>query len=48
MDADANGKDPDTCSNQLATSHQQLWSKPLPTGEYFQLDLKGHSKFSLV
>ena len=37
MDADANSKDPDTFSYQLATSHQQLWSKPLPNGEFFQL-----------
>jgi hypothetical protein len=48
MDADANGKDPDTYSYHLATSHQQLWSKPLPNGEFFQLHLKGRSKFSLV
>ena len=47
MDADANGKDPDKYSYQLATSHQQLWSKPLPNGETFQLHIKGRSKFSL-
>jgi hypothetical protein len=32
----------------LASYHQQLWSKSLPNGEFFQLHIKGRSKFSLV
>ena len=48
MDSDAKGKDPDSYSYQLASYHQQLWSKPLPNGEFFQLLIKGRSKFSLV
>ena len=48
MDVDANGKDPDRYSYQLASYHQQLWSKPLPNGEFYQLHFKGRSKFSLV
>ena len=45
MDADANGKDPDSYSYQLASYHQQLWSKPLPNGNGFSLSLKGRSKY---
>ena len=48
MDVDAKGKDPDSHSYRLASYHQQLWSKPLPNGEFFQLQLKGRSKFFLV
>jgi hypothetical protein len=32
------GKDPDTWSPTLRTYHQLLWSKPLPSGELFELD----------
>ena len=48
MDADAEGKDPDSYSYQLASYHQQLWSKPLPSGNDFSLTIKGKSKFCLV
>src|SRR3954467_9689391 len=33
------GKDPDTWSPTLRTYHQLLWSKPLPSGEKFELDV---------
>jgi hypothetical protein len=38
------GKDPDTHSKVLRQYHKQLWSKPLPSGEPFQLsdDMLGH------
>ena len=39
MDADANGKDPDSYSYQLASYHQQLWSIPLPNGNGFSLSI---------
>lgn len=32
------GKDPDAFSPTLRSYHKQLWSKPLPSGEVFQLD----------
>jgi hypothetical protein len=48
MDIDAKGKDPDSYSYRLASYHQQLWSKPLPNGEFFELHMKGRSMFSLV
>ena len=35
------GKDPDTFSPTLRSYHQLLWSKPLPNGELFQLDVSG-------
>ena len=35
------GKDPDTFSPTLRTYHQLLWSKPLPSGELFELDVTG-------
>jgi hypothetical protein len=44
MDADAGGRDPDSYSLQLATYHQQLWSKPLPSGSDFSLTIKGRSR----
>jgi hypothetical protein len=47
MDADANGKDPDTYSYQLAKNHQLLWSKSLPNGSDFSLGIIGTSKFYL-
>lgn len=31
------GKDPDSCSKTLRQYHKLLWSKPLPSGELFQL-----------
>jgi len=36
---DANGKDPDKNSLTLKRYHKLLWSKPLPTGEFFNLVL---------
>jgi hypothetical protein len=48
MDADAGGRDPDSYSLQLATYHQQLWSKETPSGEKFQLKIVGRKKFRLV
>jgi hypothetical protein len=35
------GKDPDTFSPTLRSYHQLLWSKPLPSGELFELDVSG-------
>jgi hypothetical protein len=35
------GRDPDTFSPTLRTYHQLLWSKPLPNGELFELDVTG-------
>lgn len=35
------GKDPDTFSPILLSYHQLLWSKPLPSGELFELDVTG-------
>jgi hypothetical protein len=35
------GKDPDTFSPTLRTYHQLLWSKPLPSGELFELNVSG-------
>lgn len=35
------GKDPDTFSSTLGRYHQLLWTKPLPGGELFDLDLTG-------
>ena len=34
------GKDPDTYSDTLRKYHQCLWSKPLPNGSMFNLDIK--------
>ena len=34
-----NGKDPDSYSNTLRKYHQFLWSKPLPNGSIFNLDI---------
>ena len=34
------GKDPDTYSDTLRKYHQCLWSKPLPNGFIFNLDIK--------
>jgi hypothetical protein len=48
MYTDANGKDPDTYSRQLAIFHQRLWSKPCPNGEVLHLTIKGRSRFSLI
>lgn len=38
------GKDPDSYSKTLCQYHKQLWSKPLPSGEIFQLNdvMPGH------
>jgi hypothetical protein len=35
---DSNGRDPDSASPTLKSYHQQLWSKPLPSGAMFKLD----------
>jgi hypothetical protein len=35
------GKDPDTFSPTLRRYHQLLWSKPLPGGAPFELDVTG-------
>lgn len=35
---DANGGDPDNTSPTLRRYHKILWSKPLPNGQFFQLD----------
>lgn len=37
--ADAGGRDPDTHSATLRRYHQFLWSKPLPGGTHFELDV---------
>ena len=48
---DSNGKDPDSHSPYLKEQHQLLWSKPLPNGEIFNLEmspggyLRNSSKF---
>ena len=34
------GKDPDTNSDTLRKYHQFLWSKSLPNGSIFNLDIK--------
>jgi hypothetical protein len=36
---DSNGKDPDSHSPYLKKQHQLLWSKPLPNGELFNLEV---------
>lgn len=36
---DSGGKDPDSASKTLKSYHQLLWSKPLPNGKNFQLDM---------
>ena len=33
------GQDPDACSPTLRRYHQLLWSKPLPNGTPFELDV---------
>ncbi|CAN5451777.1 hypothetical protein BH10ACI2_BH10ACI2_20900 [soil metagenome] len=41
--SDACGGDPDSTSPTLKRYHQLLWSKPLPNGKLFDLDIKsGH------
>ena len=35
---DSNGRDPDSASPTLRALHQQLWSKPLPSGALFTLE----------
>jgi hypothetical protein len=35
---DSNGRDPDSASPTLRSYHQQLWSKPLPSGPLFKLE----------
>jgi hypothetical protein len=37
--SDSHGRDPDSASPTLRSYHQQLWSKPLPSGELFNLEL---------
>ncbi|MCG3740686.1 DUF6994 family protein [Vibrio cincinnatiensis] len=47
MYTDANGRDPDATSPTLRTYHRLLWSKPLPSGDPFDLldDKPGHYLF---
>jgi hypothetical protein len=35
---DSNGRDPDSASPTLKSYHQQLWTKPLPSGALFNLE----------
>lgn len=44
MYSDANGGDPDATSPTLRAYHKRLWSKPLPSGDFFDLrdDKPGH------
>lgn len=44
---DAGGRDPDRYSTTLRRYHQQLWSKPLPSGAGFDLDARLHHKSDL-
>lgn len=44
---DADGRDPDRYSTTLRRYHQQLWSKPLPSGAAFDLDAGLHHKSDL-
>jgi hypothetical protein len=37
--SDAKGKDPDKHSPTMRLHHQYFWSKPLPSGQLFQLEL---------
>ncbi|WP_018877965.1 hypothetical protein [Thioalkalivibrio sp. ALE28] len=39
MYSDANGGDPDVTSPTLRTYHKLLWSKPLPSGDLFDLSI---------
>lgn len=39
MYSDANGGDPDSTSPILRTYHKLLWSKPLPSGDLFDLNI---------
>lgn len=43
METDSNGGDPDSTSPTLRRYHKFLWSKSLPSGEYFELqnNIKG-------
>ncbi len=36
--SDSHGRDPDSASPTLRSYHLQLWSKPLPSGELFNLE----------
>jgi len=42
---DARGRDPDSNSPTLRRYHQIFWSKPLPNGQVFQLDISGPKPF---
>jgi hypothetical protein len=42
---DARGLDPDSHSPTLRRYHQFLWSKPLPNGKVFKLDISGPKPF---
>jgi hypothetical protein len=42
---DAGGRDPDSHSPTLRRHHQHLWSKPLPSGKAFHLDISGPRPF---
>lgn len=47
MRTDAGGRDPDSHSKTLRGYHQLLWSKPLPSGDMFDLDAKLHHTSTL-
>lgn len=41
--SDAKGDDPDSTSPTLRKYHKILWSKPLPNGKPFNLDIPEHT-----
>lgn len=45
---DSAGKDPDSYSPTLLRYHQLLWSKPLPSGEQFQLTPRTRKPYVLL
>jgi hypothetical protein len=47
MREDATGPDPDSSSKTLATYHQLLWSKELPSGARFDLEIIRNSGYQL-
>jgi hypothetical protein len=45
---DADGKDPDAASPTLLRYHHLLWSKPLPSGQQFELTPWDHVPYALT
>lgn len=45
---DSNGRDPDHASPTLRAYHQNLWSKPLPSGEVLRLEMKPGEYLSAI